>query len=91
MTDHSELEADLTAQIAAAPDLEALDQLRVAALGKAGVISALLQCRHHPARLAALEMHVSSQARRPAFKGRVETVQRAIAPNERVLCAHFGT
>jgi phenylalanyl-tRNA synthetase alpha chain len=43
MTDHSELEADLSAQIALAPDLEQLDQLRVSALGKTGVISALLR------------------------------------------------
>jgi phenylalanyl-tRNA synthetase alpha chain len=43
MTDHSELEGDLAAQIAAAPDLEALDQLRVSALGKSGVISTLLK------------------------------------------------
>jgi phenylalanyl-tRNA synthetase alpha chain len=43
MTDHSELEADLAAQIAAAPDLEALDQVRVAALGKTGVVSGLLK------------------------------------------------
>src|SRR5579864_9066279 len=43
MTDHSELETDLTAQIAGAPDLEALDQIRVSALGKTGVVSALLK------------------------------------------------
>src|SRR5215469_11317978 len=43
MTDHSELERDLAGQIAAAPDLEALDGLRVAALGKSGVVSALLR------------------------------------------------
>jgi phenylalanyl-tRNA synthetase alpha chain len=43
MTDHTELAADLSAQIAAAPDLEALDQIRVAALGKTGVISGLLK------------------------------------------------
>src|ERR1700743_2368544 len=43
MTDHTELERDLAAQVAAAPDLEALDALRVSALGKTGVISALLR------------------------------------------------
>src|SRR5262252_6404364 len=43
MTDHSELERDLAAQIAGAPNLEAVDALRVAALGKAGVISGLLR------------------------------------------------
>ena len=43
MTDHTQLQTDLTAQIAAAPDLGALDQIRVAALGKTGVISGLLR------------------------------------------------
>src|SRR5580698_2291169 len=43
MTDHSDLERDLAAQIAASADLEALDQVRVAALGKSGVVSALLK------------------------------------------------
>ena len=43
MTNHTDLEADLSAQIAAAHDLEALDQIRVAALGKSGVVSALLK------------------------------------------------
>ncbi|MGH6956049.1 MAG: phenylalanine--tRNA ligase subunit alpha, partial [Caulobacteraceae bacterium] len=43
MTDHSELEADLSAQIAAAADSEALEAVRVAALGKSGVVSALLK------------------------------------------------
>jgi len=43
MTDHSQLEADLTAQIAAAPDAAALEAIRVAALGKSGAISGLLK------------------------------------------------
>jgi len=43
MSGHSELEADLMGQIAAARDLEALESLRVAALGKQGVVSALLR------------------------------------------------
>ena len=43
MTDHTQLQTDLTAQIAAAADLEVLDQIRVAALGKTGVISGLLR------------------------------------------------
>jgi phenylalanyl-tRNA synthetase alpha chain len=43
MSDHTDLETDLSAQIAAAPNLEALDQIRVAALGKSGVVSALLK------------------------------------------------
>ena len=43
MTDLSQLEADLSAQIAAAGDLSALEAVRVAALGKTGSISALLK------------------------------------------------
>ncbi|HVN01725.1 MAG TPA: phenylalanine--tRNA ligase subunit alpha [Caulobacteraceae bacterium] len=43
MTDLTDLETDLSARIAAAPDLEALDQLRVASLGKTGTISGLLK------------------------------------------------
>ncbi|MGE5566863.1 MAG: phenylalanine--tRNA ligase subunit alpha [Parcubacteria group bacterium] len=43
MTDLTTLEAELTAQVAAAPDAAALEALRVAALGKSGSISALLK------------------------------------------------
>ncbi len=43
MTDLSELEAELAAKVAAAADLAALDEARVAALGKQGSISALLK------------------------------------------------
>ncbi|MDR3509105.1 MAG: phenylalanine--tRNA ligase subunit alpha, partial [Caulobacteraceae bacterium] len=43
MTDLTALEADLTAQIAAASDLAALDAVRVTALGKTGHISNLLK------------------------------------------------
>ena len=43
MTDLSQLEADLTARIAAAPDPAALDAVRVAALGKSGTVSDLLK------------------------------------------------
>jgi len=43
MTDLSTLEADLTAQIAAAPDAAAIEAIRVAALGKSGSISGLLK------------------------------------------------
>ena len=43
MTDHSTLEAELTAQVTAAPDAAALEAIRVAALGKSGAISALLK------------------------------------------------
>ena len=43
MTDLSELEAELTAQIAAASDVAGLEAVRVAALGKQGQVSALLK------------------------------------------------
>ncbi len=43
MTDHSKLEEDLVARIAAAGDLGALETVRVAALGKSGAVSALLK------------------------------------------------
>jgi phenylalanyl-tRNA synthetase alpha chain len=43
MTDLTTLEADLTAQIAAAADAGALETVRVAALGKSGSISGLLK------------------------------------------------
>ena len=43
MTDLTQLEAELTAQVAAAADAAALEALRVAALGKSGSISALLK------------------------------------------------
>ena len=42
MTDLSKLEADLSAAIAAADDVAALEAVRVAALGKSGSISELL-------------------------------------------------
>ncbi|HUO21782.1 MAG TPA: phenylalanine--tRNA ligase subunit alpha [Caulobacteraceae bacterium] len=43
MTDLSTLEAELASQVATAPDLAALDAVRVAALGKTGSISGLLK------------------------------------------------
>jgi phenylalanyl-tRNA synthetase alpha chain len=43
MTDLAQLEADLSAQIAAAADAASLDAVRVAALGKSGSISELLK------------------------------------------------
>jgi phenylalanyl-tRNA synthetase alpha chain len=43
MTDLTSLDAELTAAVAAAADLAALDAVRVAALGKTGSISALLK------------------------------------------------
>jgi phenylalanyl-tRNA synthetase alpha chain len=43
MTDLTRLEADLLAAVAAAPDLAALDEVRVTALGKQGSVSALLK------------------------------------------------
>src|SRR3954468_21253581 len=43
MTELSQMEAELTAQVQGAPDLSALEALRVAALGKQGSVSALLK------------------------------------------------
>ena len=43
MTDLNTLEADVLAQVAAASDLQALDAVRVAAVGKTGSISGLLK------------------------------------------------
>jgi len=43
MTDLTALQADLSAQIAAAPDAAALEAIRVAALGKSGSVSGLLK------------------------------------------------
>jgi phenylalanyl-tRNA synthetase alpha chain len=43
MTDLTQLQSDLSAQIAAAPDAAALEAIRVAALGKSGSVSALLK------------------------------------------------
>jgi len=43
MTDLTQLQTDLAAQIAAAPDAAALEAIRVAALGKSGSVSALLK------------------------------------------------
>src|SRR3954464_12676100 len=43
MTDLMKLEADLTGRVAVAPDLAALEAVRVEALGKTGSISELLK------------------------------------------------
>ena len=76
MTDHSELERDLGAQIAAASDLEALDQIRVAALGKTGVVSGLLKSLGQ----------MSPEMRRtqgPAINGLRDRVAGCYAPDKR--------
>jgi len=78
MTDHSELEADLSAQIDAAPDLDALEQVRVAALGKAGVVSALLRSLGQ----------MSPEARKtegPAINGLRDRLTQAIAARKATL------
>jgi phenylalanyl-tRNA synthetase alpha chain len=78
MTDHSELERDLAAQIAAAPDLEALEALRVAALGKTGVISGLLRSLGQ----------MSPAARKtegPQINGLRDRITAAIAQRKRAL------
>ena len=78
MTDHSELERDLAAQIAGAPNLEALDALRVAALGKTGVISGLLRSLGQ----------MSPEARKtegPAINGLRDRIGAAIAARKTAL------
>lgn len=72
MTDLSQLEADLSAQIAAAPDAAALEQIRVAALGKSGSISALLKT------LGAMSPEERKE-RGPAINGLRDRVGAAIA------------
>jgi phenylalanyl-tRNA synthetase alpha chain len=78
MTDHTELERDLGAQIAAAGDLEQLDQIRVSALGKTGVVSALLKSLGQ----------MSPELRRiegPAINGLRDRVAAAVAARKAAL------
>src|ERR1700733_15273305 len=78
MTDHTELQADLTAQIAAAPDLGALDQIRVAALGKTGVISGLLRSL---GQMSPEERRVEG----PAINGLRDAISAAVAARKAAL------
>ncbi len=72
MTDHANLEAELTAKIASADDLASLDTTRVAALGKSGAVSALLKS------LGAMAPE-DRKTFGPAFNGLRDRVTAAIA------------
>jgi len=78
MTDLNTLEADLTAQVAAAPDLQALEAVRVAALGKQGSVSALLKT------LGAMSPE-ERKTRGPEINGLRDRVAAAIAGRKAVL------
>lgn len=78
MTDYSDLERSLLAEVAAAGDLTALEGVRIAALGKTGSISALLKT------LGAMD----PEARRiagPTLNGLKDRVAGAIADRRAVL------
>ncbi|HZZ35955.1 MAG TPA: phenylalanine--tRNA ligase subunit alpha [Caulobacteraceae bacterium] len=72
MTDLEKLEAGLTAEIAAAGDIAALEAVRVAALGKAGGVSALLKS------LGAMSPEARKTAG-PAINGLRDRIAAAIA------------
>jgi phenylalanyl-tRNA synthetase alpha chain len=78
MSDLSDLETDLAARIDAAPDIAALEQIRVAALGKSGSISALLKT------LGGLSPD-ERRERGPAINGLRDRVQAAIADRRAAL------
>lgn len=78
MTDIADLEAALTAGVASASDLQALDEVRVQALGKQGSISALLKGM---GALSPDERRVQG----PIVNGLRDRVQAAIAARKAVL------
>ncbi|WP_397404631.1 phenylalanine--tRNA ligase subunit alpha [Phenylobacterium sp.] len=78
MTDHTTLQADLTARIAAAADLAALEAIRVEALGKTGWISELLKTL---GRLTPDERRVEG----PKINGLRDAVAAAIADRKAAL------
>jgi phenylalanyl-tRNA synthetase alpha chain len=78
MTDLTQLETDLTAQITAAPDAAALEQIRVSALGKSGSVSALLKT------LGAMTPDERRTAG-PAINGLRDRVSRALADRKTAL------
>jgi phenylalanyl-tRNA synthetase alpha chain len=78
MTDLTSLEAELTAQVAAASDAAALEALRVAALGKSGSISALLKS------LGAMSPD-ERREKGPAINGLRDRVAAAIADKKAAL------
>jgi phenylalanyl-tRNA synthetase alpha chain len=80
MTDLNQLESDLLARIAAAEDEAALEQLRVAALGKKGTISDLLKS------LGGMTPE-ERKTQGPVINGLRDTVQQAIAARREALAA----
>ncbi|WP_174301578.1 phenylalanine--tRNA ligase subunit alpha [Caulobacter sp. S45] len=78
MSDLSTLAADLTAAVDAAPDLAALEAVRVSALGKQGSISALLKS------LGSMSPD-ERRERGPQINGLRDTVQARIAVRREVL------
>jgi phenylalanyl-tRNA synthetase alpha chain len=78
MTDLNTLEADLTAQVSAAGDLQALEAVRVAALGKQGSVSALLKT------LGAMSPE-ERKTRGPEINGLRDRVSAAIAGRKAAL------
>ena len=78
MTDLNTLEADLSAQIANAIDVAALEAVRVAALGKSGSISGLLKT------LGSMSPE-ERKAAGPAINGLRDRVQTAIAVRKEAL------
>src|SRR5437660_3175694 len=80
MTDLTKLEAELSAAVAAATDVAALDAVRVAALGKSGSISELLKT------LGAMSPE-ERRERGPQINGLRDRVSQAIAARKAELDA----
>jgi len=78
MTDLARLEAELTAAVAAADTVEAIESVRVSALGKQGSISGLLKG------LGAMSPE-ERQIQGPAINGLRDRVQRALAERKAAL------
>src|SRR5688500_13808251 len=78
MTDLAQLEADLSGQVTSAPDLAALEPLRVAALGKQGSVSALLKT------LGAMSPE-ERKVRGPEINGLRDRIASAIAERKAAL------
>ena len=78
MTDLNTLESDVLAQVAGAADLQALDAVRVAAVGKTGSISGLLKT------LGAMSPE-ERKARGPEINGLRDRMAKAIADRKAEL------
>jgi phenylalanyl-tRNA synthetase alpha chain len=78
MTDLTKLEAELSAAVAAAPDVAALEAVRVAALGKSGSVSELLKT------LGSMTPD-ERRERGPAINGLRDRIARAIAERKAAL------